>query len=140
MLCAGCFSYVPATLDAVPLGTNIRALVSTEAQLRLRDSLGLDARELTGELVSREADRLLVQVRTGTGSREFGSQPLFQRIGLGRGDVLRVDQRRLSVVRTGLLAVAVAGVAVFVAVEGLGALLPGTPEPPPGGPSERIGG
>ena len=122
------------------MGTHVRALVSTEAQMRLRDSLALDARQLTGALVEREADRVIVEVRTGTGAPEFGSQPLFQRIGLGRADVLRVDERRMSVVRTGLFAVAVAGAAVFVVVEGLGALLPGTPETPGGEPSERIVG
>lgn len=136
----GCFRYVPATLDAVPVGAEVRAVVSTEAQVRLRDSLSLDARPLTGALVERETDRVMFQVRTGSGASEFGSQPLFQRIGLGRGDVLRVDERRVSLVRTGLLAVGIAGAAVFIAVEGLGALLPGTPEPRGGEPAERIVG
>jgi len=131
----GCYSYVPATLDAVPVGAKLRAVVSTEAELRLRDSLGLDLRALHGTLVERGDTRLLVEVRTGSGSRDFGGQPLYQRIALTPADVLRVDVRRMHRVRTGLLGAGLVGAAVWVAAA-IGILRPGTPDQGGGGPSE----
>ena len=136
----GCYSYVPATLNTVPLAAGVRALLSTEAQLRLKDSLGLDLRELRGTVVERAEGHVMVQVRTGTGSAELGSQALYERITVSPSDVLRVDRRRISMVRTGLIVAAVAGVATVAVLEAFGGGKPGTPAQPPGGGSERLAG
>src|SRR5688572_26756445 len=102
-LVGGCYRYVPTTVDAAPVGARVRALLSTETQLVLRDSLGLGPRGLNGTLVGREDDRLLFQVRTASGSRTFGAQPLHQRIAVSQEDVLRVDVRRVHGLKTGAL-------------------------------------
>ena len=132
----GCYTYAPAVMETVPVGARVRALLSSEAEAALRDSLGLDLRTLNGTLVQRQDSRLLFQVRTAAGSAAFGSQPLNQRIAVSPQDVLRVDVRRMSGVRTGVLAGVLAGAALVVAIEGFGLLRPGTPQPPPGGPPE----
>ena len=138
VLSLGCFRYVPAALETVPVGSRLRALISTEAQLRLRDSMGLDARELRGTLVEQGDGHLLLQVRTGSGSPELGGQPLEQRIVVSPGDLLRVDVRRLSPFRTGLTLAVFVGAATVVVYEAFVKGNPGTPEPPPGSMPEQI--
>jgi hypothetical protein len=135
-LSLGCYAYVPAPLDTLPVGSRVRALLSTETQVVLRDSLGLELRGLNGTLVGREDDRLLFQVRTASGSSAFGSQPLHQRIAVSSQDVLRVEVRRVHGLKTGALVGAIAAAAVL-AVEAWGGGNPGTPAPPNGGPAER---
>jgi len=126
-LTLGCYAYVPATLDVVPVGAEVRALLSTDAELALRDSLGVELRPLHGTLVDRQNDRLLLSVRAGVGSRALGSQPLYQRIGVTPRDVLRVDIRRLQRSKTVAVALAIAGAVTFLAVEGIKVLRPGSP-------------
>ena len=126
-LTLGCYAYVPATLDVVPVGAEVRALLSTDAELALRDSLGVELRPLHGTLVDRQNDRLLLSVRAGVGSRALGSQPLYQRIGVTPRDVVRVDIRRLQRSKTVAVALAIAGAVAFLAVEGIKVLRPGSP-------------
>jgi hypothetical protein len=135
-LALGCYTYVPATIEAVPVGTEVRALLSTEAELALRDSLGVELRPLRGTLVDRQGGRLLLSVRTGVGSRDLGSQALYQRIGVTPQDVLRVDVRRLQRTKTVAFAFAVAGVAALVTLGALGKLNPGGSGGGGGGPPE----
>jgi hypothetical protein len=123
----GCYSYVPATLDVVPVGAEVRALLSTDAELALRDSLGVELRPLHGTLIDRQNDRLLLSVRAGVGSRALGSHPLYQRIGVTPRDVVRVDIRRLQRSKTAAVALAIAGAAAFLAIEGIKVLRPGSP-------------
>ena len=126
-LTLGCYAYVPARLDVVPVGAEVRALLSTDAELALRDSLGVELRPLHGTLVDRQNDRLLLSVRTGVGARALGSQPLYQRIGVTPRDVVRVDIRRLQRSKTVAVALAIAGAAAFLAIEGIKVLRPGSP-------------
>jgi len=132
----GCYTYVPATIEAVPVGGRVRALMSTETEVRLRDSLGLELGALRGTLVERDSSRLLIQVPMATGARAFGAHTLYQRIAVSPQDVLRVDVRRMNGLRTGVLAALLAGAAAIVLVQGFGLLRPGTPEPPTGGPPD----
>ena len=132
----GCYSYVPVTLETVPVGTEMRALVSAEREVALRDSLGVSVHPLHGTLVEREDGRVLLAVRTAVGSPAFGSQPLFQHIRLTQQDVVRVDMRRLQRGKTTALALAVASVATVVTLGLLGKLNPGSPGGGGGGPPE----
>ena len=132
----GCYTYVPATLDVVPVGTEVRALLSTKTELALRDSLGVDLHPLRGTLVDRQDGRLLLSVRTAVGSRELGSQPLYQRIAVTPQDVLRVEVRRLQRTKTVAFAFAVVGVATLVTLGALGKLNLGGSNGGGGGPPE----
>jgi len=135
-LSLGCYTYVPATLEVVPVGTEVRALLSTEKEVALRDSLGVDLHPLHGTLVDRQGARLLLSVRTAIGSRELGSQPLYQRVGVTPQDVLRVDVRRLNRTKTAAFALAVAGAGALLAVATVAILRPGSPGGGGGGPPE----
>jgi len=126
-LTLGCYAYVPAKVDVVPVGAEVRALLSADAELAFRDSLGVELRPLHGTLVDRQNDRLLLSVRTGVGSRTLGSQPLYQRIGVTPRDVVRVDIRRLQRGKTVAVALAIAGAVAFLAIEGIRVLRPGSP-------------
>jgi hypothetical protein len=134
----GCYTYAPATLDAVPVGAEVRALLSTEAELALRDSLGLDLHPLQGTLVDREEGRLLLSVRTGVGSRELGSQVLYQRVAVAPQSVLRVDVRRLQRSKTVAFVIGVASAATLVTLAALGKLNPGGSDGGGGGPPEQL--
>jgi hypothetical protein len=135
-----CYRYAPATLDAVPVGASVRAQISSQAELALRDSFGVNMRVLTGTLVDRQERRLLLQVRTASGAEAFGSQSLYQRIAVSPQDVLRLDVRKLDRVKTGVLTAILAGAAAIVAIKIIGDRRPGTPDVPPGPPPEHIWG
>jgi hypothetical protein len=137
-LSLGCYTYLPTTLDAVPVGGEVHAVLSTERELALQDSLGVSLRPLRATLVARGDDRVLLSVRTAVGSRELGSQGLYQRIGVAPQDVLRVDVRRLQRGKTVALALAVAAVATIAAIETVAILRPGTPDGGGGGPPEQV--
>jgi hypothetical protein len=132
----GCYRYVPTSIEAVPVGARVRALISTETQLVLRDSLGLDLRGLDGTLVGREDHRVLLQVRAAWGSTAFGAKPLYQRITVSPLDVLRVDVRRVHGLKTGALVAALAAAATVLTIEAIRRGNPGTPGPPGGGRPE----
>lgn len=127
-----CYSYVPARLESVPLGSSVRALLSTEASASMSARLGYAAGTLSGRLVANSDQGVLLLVRApGTGVQP-GSAALFQRVDVARPDVLRVDLRVLSKVRTGGLVAALLGAATIALVQAFGASNPGSP--PGGGP------
>ena len=134
---AGCYQYVPRSLDAMPIGARVRAQLSSEAELAFRDSLGIDARVVKGTLVDRNPQRVLLEVRTASGAPAFGERSLYQRVAVTPQDVLRVEFRELNRGKTSVLAVAMAGVAAFVIVELVGRNRPGAPDPSGGPPPER---
>ncbi len=139
-LLLGCYKYVPATLSTVPTGSNIRAVLSTEAQADLRSRVGMDVDLLEGKLLESNDDEVWVSVRSVAASGMLdGTQPLYQRIDVPRQGVVRVDVRRLDRLRTYTLIGVAAGAAVFVAAQAFGEGGPG-PEPPNGGPSDRVQG
>lgn len=116
----GCYTYAPATIETVPLGASVQGLLATEAQLALRDSLGIGLGPIRGTLLERNGDRVLLAIRSaGTGPGP-GAQTLYQRIELAQRDVLRVDVRRLDKTRTALLAVGGLALATVIVVEGFG--------------------
>ncbi len=134
----GCYSYVPATLDAVPRGAKLRVLLSEEAERRLASYGVQQGRTLSGEVQGRHGDQvelLALSVPMGAGR---GMRPLYQEVTLAPADVVRVDQRRLDPVRTGMVAAAAAaatGVLAWQAFLGPGEA---TPPPPGGGPAEQV--
>ncbi len=139
MLSTGCFGYVPATLDTAPVGAHIRAMLSTEGQIILRDRVGIDGQLLQGELLENGRDTVLLAVRSSTITDEFGGQrPLFQRIDIPTSHILRVDLRRTDPVRTGALVGAGAGAATLIILQAFGERNPGQLEPGGGGPEERL--
>jgi hypothetical protein len=127
---AGCYTYAPATLETVPAGAKVRALLSTEAQVDLRDRVGIDARELEGSLVERDESKILLAVRVPPPATGFSTgEAVFQRIDIARQDVLRVDVRKVDGPRTALF---IGGIAA-AATAGVAAALQGSNPGDPGG-------
>jgi hypothetical protein len=111
----GCYAHRPAGLETVTVGTDIRALLATEARIGLEDRLRLRLEYLNGRLVERNGDSLLVEVRSLSAT---DGRPLYQRIGVAQADVLRVDVKRLDKVRTIALAAGLATLAVLTVATG----------------------
>ena len=75
-LSLACYRYVPARLETVAPGNAMRALISTEAQLALRDSLGLRQQWIHATLVDQSGDRVLLAVRSDVGEGRGHSHAL----------------------------------------------------------------
>lgn len=134
---AGCYTYVPATMESVPEGAEVRALISTEAQNRLFEALGQDLREIQGTLVSRGTDVLLFEVRVPEERDAFTGRALYQRVDLAPRDVLRVDRKQTDGFKTGALVAAAAAVVVGGVVLAFGDQEPGRPPSNGTPPAER---
>jgi hypothetical protein len=114
----------------------VRALISTEAQLALRDSLGLMRQTVQGTLVNREGDRVLLAVRSDDGERRAQPRALYQRVALAQGDILQVGVKRLQKGRTAGLIATLAAAATVLTIQAIKHGSPGRPTPPGGGPPE----
>ena len=133
----GCYKYAPATLETTPVGSHVRALLSTEGQESLRQRLNLDTREVTGQLLELRGDSVLMTVRSERRDDDLGSGALYQVVDIPTSHLLRIDQRQLDVPSTvGLVALAAGGAALIIigATSGGG---PGQVLPPDNGPDER---
>jgi hypothetical protein len=137
LLSMGCYTYAPATLDSIPLNSEVSALLSTEAQLSLEQRTGLNTRELRGELVERQADLVLIAVPS-TGP--FVGEELRQRIDVAPQDILRMEVRKPAPGRTTGLVAGFVGAGVLIVVLGTGQSNPGSPpNDGGGGGTEHVG-
>lgn len=136
----GCHKYVPATAASVPVGSDVRAILSAETQLDLRDQLGFDIGDLEGTLLEKNGDSLLVSVRLGSGSRVFGSQPFHQRIGVPHAGIARFEVKEVDPLRTVGLIGLFGGAASFGIAQLFITREPGNETPEPRPPDEHIRG
>ena len=109
---SGCFSYLEVPATNVAPGTRVRALLSTEGQVRLGSMLGGPQPELEGEVVEADPQSLLLLARVGVSSTPTGVFLERQRLQIEQREILRLEARRLERSKT----VAISAVA-------LGALL-----------------
>lgn len=125
----GCYRYVPVDLDAVPVGTRVRALLTTEGRIGVRMRAGLVVESLKGTLIQKDADTLLFAVQwVGPWSDYGGRATVVRHVKVPRGDVVHVDRRELDKTKTYSL---VGGV---VAAGAVGSYLVFRPREPGGGP------
>ena len=137
MVCAGCYKYAPSTLESVEPSNKVKLLLSTEGEIALAEKTGIRTRELTGEIVEMDDQRLLVEVAGEEVDAEFGGGKLNQRVEIPREHVLRIDAREPDPARTGLLvAVSAGGVAALVTFGVSSGSSGGNGTTPPG-PDER---
>ncbi|HLB36399.1 MAG TPA: hypothetical protein VJL31_07505 [Gemmatimonadales bacterium] len=131
-----CYRYVPAQLESVPVGSSVRALLSTDGVRSLSERTGMDNGTLSGRLVERDAQRAMLLVPwPGTG-RDPGSRVLYQRVDVQVSHVARLDLRVLDKVRTGGLVAALLGAVTVIAVRAFGGGNPGSPPLDGGGTVE----
>lgn len=129
ILTLGCYKHIPVDLDAVPLGTQVRALLTTEGRIGVRMRAGLVVESLKGTLVQRNADTLMIAVRWVGPWSDHGRRPsVIRRVKVPRAHVAHLDRRELDKVKTyGLLG----GIAAAGAI---GTYLVFRPKEPGGGP------
>src|SRR5574341_11544 len=136
----GCYTYAPATLETVPTGAHVRALITPEAERQLLVTFGVQqGRILSGDLQAKDGDRIALLVPSVPIGSGPGSRPLYQQVTLPAADVLRVDVRRVDALRTGVLVAGVAAVIAGVVWETLGGGLLGG-APCANGPPESLRG
>ena len=59
VLLSGCYAYAP-TVEPAPANASVELLLSTEAQIRLRDRVGIDQRAIRGNLVQSDASSMMI--------------------------------------------------------------------------------
>lgn len=116
LLLVGCYKYAPTTIEEAPVGETVKALLSTEGEIALRDRTGIEEREITGELVDKSGDALVISMKTTSSDRQLGSSSLYQRIDIPKSDVLRVDTRQINQGATAAVIVGSVGGALGLAI------------------------
>ncbi len=118
---AACVRYVAAPADAVPVGADIRALLSAEGVASVitqadGEGGGLSGRMVRGEVLQLDPEKIHLSVPwVRAGSRD-ASRTLNQRIVIPRNDVLQIELRRTDYLKTGgLVALITVGVTAVVA-------------------------
>jgi hypothetical protein len=141
-LLGGCYSYTPIAPTTVPAGTEVRARITGAASDRIAPLINsFDTRVLVGTVVETPSGSIVLQVPMGAMPNVAAAVvPLQTRVPLAPADLVSLEQRKLNVPRTSLMAGAVAaGIAagVAVALRAGGGAEPGKePEGPP--PINRI--
>jgi hypothetical protein len=108
LLTSGCYTYVPAQFTAIPIGEGVRVYLSPTGLERLRQ-VGAEALPgiadrpvLNGRLVRRDATEFSLQVPVGTRQAGFHQAEIDQQVTLPLSDLVQVEHRRVSGLRTGL--------------------------------------
>lgn len=128
-----CYAYAPVTTSPT-VGTHVALDVNDEGRVALRERLGPGVVRLEGRLAAIEGNELVLDASRVTQLRGLPLPLDSMRLRLNERFVERIDERRLSRSRTGVvIGGAVAFVAAFIATKGFTGR--GTPpELPPGGP------
>ena len=106
VLLSGCFTYVRTDEEVVPVGQDVRLLVTREGAADLTALTDAEdvGHTIQGTLVRREDDALFIGVpfpnRTGSSAL---SSDMHQTIRVPTGEILATDRRQWNAGRTGLL-------------------------------------
>jgi hypothetical protein len=112
----GCFSYLEVPSTNVAPGTRVRALLSTEGQVRLGPVLGGPQQELEGEVVEVDPESLLLLARVGVSNTPNGVFLERQRLQIEQREILRLEARRLERNKTAAISALSAGALVGIAI------------------------
>ncbi len=129
----GCYRYVPTTLELVPPGSEVRALLSTEGQVAMLNGVGMDARSILGTLEAHEGETVRFAVVAPFAISRPGAPPELVRFDLSPRDVLRIEVKHLDRQKTTFLAgalLATTGAIAIMIAKGVGT---GGSPPGPGG-------
>ena len=137
---AGCYKYVPASVNTVPVGSRVRVTVSGEAFLRLQDQGAVRQPSFEGRLEDATDFDVLISVPSMEMTREFGARTLYQRLDLSSQEILRVDRREIDSFRSGAALAALVGIATYWVIENFVSRGPGTVPPDPPGGQEHLAG
>jgi hypothetical protein len=114
LLLGGCYTYVPVETAIVPEGEQVRVHLTREGVLALPELDGREGPILTGAVASRSADRISIRVPVVIRREGFLQNTLGQNVAVPLAQIERMETRKLSRSRTGLVVVGTAGVAALV--------------------------
>jgi hypothetical protein len=126
LLCSagtGCFKYIPAELDALPAGENIRIYVTRNVVTSIEEVVRTNEPVLTGQIVRRENDNLFLRVPTAVRAEGFHSVPIGQDLTIPVREIIQLERRQIDRIGTGALVagtLGAAGVVIFVIMEAFG--------------------
>ena len=134
----GCYSYVPAQFETVPIGEGVRVFLSREGMSRLRELGGdqipgaaSDQPVVQGTLVRRTAADFSLLIPVTSRQVGFLQNELGQQVTLPVADAVQVQRRKVSQVKTGLaLAGSTAAIAFVIVSIIKGARQPSDNSPP----------
>jgi hypothetical protein len=104
---SGCYAYIPATVNTVAVGAEVRARLSLGAAERVAEVIAPGGDEvrrvMQGRLVEKGASSLVFLVSTGPGGAPGGPR-LAQRLRFNGDDILEIETQHLARRRTALVA------------------------------------
>ena len=118
---AGCSTFKPATLDSVPLGTDVRLQLTDAGEARVEEFVGREGSEvIQGTLLRANRDSLSLETWRAdmVATRSFQAGRIA--VPLGRADVIGVEQKEFSAARTAGLTAALLGVGFLLITEVFG--------------------
>lgn len=141
---SGCYTY--QVVQQPRSGAEVRAVLTVEGAVRQSERLGQPIRSLSGRFVAGDDARLHLDVITGQSRGTFNDIVLRDTLAVPRDQIVALEEREVSWIRTALVGVAAAAVAV-VAIGSVtsgggdieGGSGPGTQFEPVGIPFFRIG-
>jgi hypothetical protein len=140
----GCYTYRPAQLPGVEPGVQVRVLLRDDDPFRLRPRADEDGGyRLDGSFVRLTEDSLSLSVWLGEAYRGTPFESVRQEYTFPRGDILRVEHRQFSRLRTTLLGAGIA-VGIVALIKGIGQVIHdgagqgGEPPLPPVPPVELL--
>lgn len=115
LLLSGCFAYVPVRPDAPPpKGTPVRVRLATPADYRLTRYTANDVVEVEGEVIQAEQDRLLLSAFGMRSAADFEFFAEGETVAIPSDQLVSFERRKISLIRSGLLVVAVAALGSLV--------------------------
>ncbi|HEX7239328.1 MAG TPA: hypothetical protein VF263_03600 [Longimicrobiaceae bacterium] len=109
LLLNGCFNWVPA--PSAPARTaRVRVVLATPADFRLTDYTANEVAIVEGEMVEGDGDRLVISAIQLLARSGYEFPGKGETLEIPRAAVASIQTRRVSAVRTGLLAAAVVAV------------------------------
>jgi len=145
LLATGCYRYAPTALDDVPIGAEVRSILTPSGMARVQEADRSGGQELRfgpviGQLIDRNGDWLMLSVRSALIQEGSGARELRQRLSFQRSEILQMELKQLDTRRT-LLATGLVTLGVVAVLTGaLGGETGGFGLPPGGrGPPELTG-
>lgn len=117
---AACYSYVPLDPQAMSPGMHVRARLSAPGALRLSEANGEVRQRLEGQLVSLQADTLVIVVPERSPGGSYVAQaalpPRLDTLQVARAEVAVLEEKRFSAGKTALVVGAAGAASAFVVI------------------------
>jgi hypothetical protein len=104
-----CYTYSP--VEQPRPGTAVRASLTVEGSVRQSEYLGEPIRSLSGKFVSTDAGSVHLDVITGASRGIFNDIVLHDTLSIPTGQIVVMEQREISWLRTGIVTVGAAVIA-----------------------------